>query len=688
MRLHSCIRRFAAAAVVASVLLMPAGASPAVADVAAQPAAACTGWSSNSTPPPTVRVLRVATGVVQTVDLLTYTKVVMAAEFNSTWPSETLRAGAVAVKEYAWYYTIHYRGGTKNGACYDVRDDSIDQDYWPETRFPAASQIQAVNSTANEYALRGGLIFLTGYRAGSSTTCGGQKDGYHLWQLSARGCGLLGHSAEYILHLYYDPITIRGAPVAPGPPINVVAQPFDTSAQVSWSAPASDGGAAISGYTVTSDPDGKTCATTVGLTCAVSGLANLTAYTFTVTATNRAGTGLASDASNPVTPAVIGGATYTPIPPVRLLDTRTGNGSSGSIAAYTPRTFQIAGLDVIPSDATAVTGNLTVTAQTSSFAVYLGPDPVASPTSSTINFVKGDNTANGVTVALSHAGSLSATYMSPAGNTTHLVFDVTGYFMANTAGQTYHSLRPARIVDSRDGLGISGKVQANNPTSFHLWLHGGVPDHATAVTGNVTAVNSTNGGALYVGPDPVTAPTTSTVNFKKGQIRANNLTVKLSDTGNLNVTLIAPTGSTTDLVFDVTGYYTADLSGGAYVAVTPARLLDSRTGNGLTGPLHGQVPATVPILGLACIPLSATAITGNVTVTGQTSSGAVFVGPDPETNPNSSTVNFVTGENRANGFTVAVSATGSVSATYLAPTDRTTQLVIDVTGYFRPAPSP
>ncbi len=64
----------------------------------------------------------------------------------------------------------------------------------------------------------------------------------------------------------------------------------------------------------------------------------------------------------------------------------------------------------MPVNATAVTGNLTVTAQTAPGFVFLGPDPVANPPSSTLNFPVGDNRANGVTVALSATGTLSATY--------------------------------------------------------------------------------------------------------------------------------------------------------------------------------------------------------------------------------------------------------------------------------------
>lgn len=45
------------------------------------------------------------------------------------------------------------------------------------------------------------------------------------------------------------------------------------------------------------------------------------------------------------------------------------------------------------------------------------------------SIVSGEIAASGVTVALCSDGTLSATYLSTPGNTTDLVFDVTGYFV-------------------------------------------------------------------------------------------------------------------------------------------------------------------------------------------------------------------------------------------------------------------
>ena len=89
---------------------------------------------------------------------------------------------------------------------------------------------------------------------------------------------------------------------APGAPTNVTAVAGDTTAHVTWSAPASDGGTPITGYTVTAQPGGATCTTTGATQCKVTGLQNGTAYTFTVVAHNELTGSPASAPSAAVTP--------------------------------------------------------------------------------------------------------------------------------------------------------------------------------------------------------------------------------------------------------------------------------------------------------------------------------------------------------------------------------------------------
>ncbi|HCG53601.1 MAG TPA: hypothetical protein DEX10_09400, partial [Betaproteobacteria bacterium] len=90
--------------------------------------------------------------------------------------------------------------------------------------------------------------------------------------------------------------------ILPDTPTIVTATAGNAQATVTFTAPANNGGSTVI-YTATSSPVGGTSScNTSTLTCAVSGLTNSTAYTFTVTATNGVGTSAASVASNSVTP--------------------------------------------------------------------------------------------------------------------------------------------------------------------------------------------------------------------------------------------------------------------------------------------------------------------------------------------------------------------------------------------------
>lgn len=100
------------------------------------------------------------------------------------------------------------------------------------------------------------------------------------------------------------PSTAASPSTVPDAPTSVVATAGDASASVAFSVPANNGGAAITGYTVTSSPGNFTGAGAAS-PIAISGLTNGTAYTFTVVATNANGNSVASSAS----------ASATPVPP-------------------------------------------------------------------------------------------------------------------------------------------------------------------------------------------------------------------------------------------------------------------------------------------------------------------------------------------------------------------------------------
>jgi hypothetical protein len=216
----------------------------------------------------------------------------------------------------------------------------------------------------------------------------------------------------------------------PGAPLSVSAVGGDQSAVVSWAAPSSNGGSAITSYEVTSAPGGRTCSTTGATSCTVSGLTNGQAYSFTVKGANGVGIGAVSATSNSVTPHA-SGATYVPLTPARILDTRDGTGGLGIFHSHVAQGFTVWGHGGVPSTAVAVTGNLTVTQQSSNGFLYVGPAPANDPPSSNLNFPKADDRANAVSVALSGDGKLYVTFAAPVRNTptAHVIFDVTGYFV-------------------------------------------------------------------------------------------------------------------------------------------------------------------------------------------------------------------------------------------------------------------
>jgi hypothetical protein len=125
--------------------------------------------------------------------------------------------------------------------------------------------------------------------------------------LVASGMWTLDQAMQLKKQGLWPSFAVPGAPT-----IGTATQTGSTTATVAFTAPASDGGTAITSYTATSSPSGGTgtLSQAGSGTISVTGLTGNTSYTFTVTATNAVGAGPASAASNSITTLPVIGAAF------------------------------------------------------------------------------------------------------------------------------------------------------------------------------------------------------------------------------------------------------------------------------------------------------------------------------------------------------------------------------------------
>ena len=120
---------------------------------------------------------------------------------------------------------------------------------------------------------------------------------------------------------------------------------------------------------------------------------------------------------------------------------------------------------------------------------------------------------------------------------------------------------------------------------------------------------------------------------------------------------------------------------GAFAALSPTRVLDTRSGQGGSGMLAAGGSISLQVTGTAGVPSSSvSAVAVNVTAVGPSASGYVTVWPSGTTRPNASNLNFSPGQNIPNMVIVPVGADGKVQLFNGSP--GTVNLVADVAGYF------
>lgn len=270
--------------------------------------------------------------------------------------------------------------------------------------------------------------------------------------------------------------------IVPGAPTVGAATAGDTQASVAFTAPASSGGAAITGYTVTANPGGAT-GTGASSPITVTGLTNGISYTFTVTATNSAGTGSASAASNSVTPAANQTITFAN-PGAQNFGTTptlTATADSGLTPAFTSSTTAVCTITSGGALTFVSTGTCTINADQTGNSSYLAASQVSR--SFTVNAVVPGAPTIGVASVGDTQASVAFTAPAFTGGAS-----ITGYTVTSNPG-------------GLTGTGASSPIVVTGLTN------------GTAYTFTVTATNSAGTGSVSAASNSVTPGAIQTLTF-------------------------------------------------------------------------------------------------------------------------------------------------------------------------------
>jgi PKD repeat protein len=380
------------------------------------------------------------------------------------------------------------------------------------------------------------------------------------------------------------------------------------------------------------------------------------------------------------------GADFTAAGPSRILDTRKGIGApKAPVTDGNDIVVKVAGVDSIPSDATAVAINLTATDTVGSGFVTgeTAVDPGANVTPSNINFTAGQTVANNAILPIDANGDITLGVNGTSTSTAaDLIGDVTGYF-TTTSGEGYSPVTLDRLLDTRKGIGAP-KAQVVADSGIPLTIAGAdsIPSGVSAVAVHVTVVDTTGSGWIAAEPDGAGTPGTSILNYLKGQTVSNTVIVPVAADGKIE---LYNGGGTTpvDLLADVSGYFSASAPD-AYYPVTPYRAWDTRSnGEQLTASGTETYSLTTHLpggVGDFVIPANASLVT-NLTLVDEADNGYITAYPAGTSLPAVSSLNYLQGKTLA-GLALLPTTGSNQSIDVYNNSTGTTDLIMDVFGYF------
>jgi uncharacterized protein (DUF1501 family) len=247
-----------------------------------------------------------------------------------------------------------------------------------------------------------------------------------------------------------------------------------------------------------------------------------------------------------------------------------------------------------------------------------------------------------------------------------------------TPPSRFKPLSPRRIGDTRDGTGGLPRRKLRPRESVRLKVAGvgGVPaSGCTAVVVNVTSVEPTAAMYFTVYPGSTARPLSANLNGGPGRPVPNLVVMGVGDDGRIEV---FNSHGETHCVVDVFGYFTAG-AGDRFVATSPRRLFDTRSGTGIRrGKILDRTKVDVQVAGKAGVPASgATAVVMNLAVTQPSASGYLRASPKG-TAASTSNVNFGVGDTIPNLVICKIGSGGKITLDGRSDT----HAVGDVFGYF------
>jgi hypothetical protein len=303
----------------------------------------------------------------------------------------------------------------------------------------------------------------------------------------------------------------QAPPTVPAAPTGVTATAGNQSATVAWTAPA-NGGSPITSYTVTPYRAGaaqtptQVAGSPPATTATVSGLANGSSYTFTVSATNAVGTGPASAQSSPVTPVA---ATA----PAFVQRASAHGGMLASLSAALPNAVG-AGNRLVVEAADWSSGNATVSSVTDSAGdTFTELTTATGPDGTQLSVWTAPVTASGgtrptIVVKPSAKADLGLAVLEYSGLST-----ASGAAAADRMATATGTATTARAVSS----GATPATTAANELSVGFYVDSGFGDTLTADPGYAGRVNMAPDGDIelftedaVVGQGATPAPSVTT----------------------------------------------------------------------------------------------------------------------------------------------------------------------------------